>query len=360
MRNLTFFDYQKILKAVEILNSSVAPESLPKRMVNAVNCAVPGEITAFEMVRQNGEYLGCLIYEPFDSISSQELEAYNEHLSEHPFYEAILVNRRFDAIKIADFLPDTKFKETGIYNEYYRRINIDRQISVTMNIDEDYFIFCTMSRGGKDYDEDERAILNLMSPHLTAAIRNANAFEKIEKNRQSWKAVAESMGRTIIDVDQDGNIKYLSEKAKALLKKYFRDRVLTIGGLPDSLARWITENRSDFIRSKEVGMPPKPLVLFGENEKLIIRFNYDYSTNLISLLLFEEREISTEDLASLGLTNRETEILFFIAKGKTNPEIAILCDISVRTVEKHVENIFIKLGIETRTAAILKAKEAVR
>lgn len=54
---------------------------------------------------------------------------------------------------------------------------------------------------------------------------------------------------------------------------------------------------------------------------------------------------------ALGLTRRETEVLQWVAAGKTNAEIGFLLGISSRTVQKHLEHIFEKLGVETRTAA---------
>jgi DNA-binding CsgD family transcriptional regulator len=52
-----------------------------------------------------------------------------------------------------------------------------------------------------------------------------------------------------------------------------------------------------------------------------------------------------------GLSERETEVLRFTAQGKTNPEIAIILGISPLTVKKHLERVFLTLGVETRTAA---------
>ena len=69
------------------------------------------------------------------------------------------------------------------------------------------------------------------------------------------------------------------------------------------------------------------------------------------LLMEEDVAISASEIEKLGLTKREAEILYWVAQGKTNSEIAILCDISGRTVHKHLEHIFQKLGVETRTAA---------
>ncbi|MBV8205533.1 MAG: helix-turn-helix transcriptional regulator [Acidobacteria bacterium] len=54
---------------------------------------------------------------------------------------------------------------------------------------------------------------------------------------------------------------------------------------------------------------------------------------------------------SRGMTQREMEVLSYVADGKTNAVIGVLLGISSRTVQKHLENIFQKLGVENRTAA---------
>ncbi len=55
-------------------------------------------------------------------------------------------------------------------------------------------------------------------------------------------------------------------------------------------------------------------------------------------------------LTSLGLTQREAEVLAWIARGKGNYEIGVFLGARTRTVCKHVEHIFSKLHVENRTA----------
>jgi DNA-binding CsgD family transcriptional regulator len=69
----------------------------------------------------------------------------------------------------------------------------------------------------------------------------------------------------------------------------------------------------------------------------------------------ERLEINSAHLARLPLTERERDILALVAVGKTNAEIGIILAISARTVQKHLEHIFQKLGVETRTAAAVRA-----
>jgi DNA-binding CsgD family transcriptional regulator len=69
---------------------------------------------------------------------------------------------------------------------------------------------------------------------------------------------------------------------------------------------------------------------------------------------------SLKAFASLRLTPREAEVLFWIAQGKTNHEIGIILGAKTSTICKHVEHIFGKLNVENRTAAALVALEARR
>jgi DNA-binding CsgD family transcriptional regulator len=58
------------------------------------------------------------------------------------------------------------------------------------------------------------------------------------------------------------------------------------------------------------------------------------------------------NLHRYGLSPRETEVVRWLAQGKTNVEISVILNISKRTADKHLENIFAKLGVETRAAAV--------
>ena len=62
---------------------------------------------------------------------------------------------------------------------------------------------------------------------------------------------------------------------------------------------------------------------------------------------------------ALDLTPRVAEVLLWLAQGKTNGEIAVILGNSEATVKKHVLEIFVKLGVETRTAASLRALEVL-
>ncbi len=85
-----------------------------------------------------------------------------------------------------------------------------------------------------------------------------------------------------------------------------------------------------------------------------------YDVNV--LLLFEEKvaPFAVHMLARRGLTSRESEILDWVVQGKTNPEIGTILGISSRTVQKHLERIYRRLGVENRHAAMALVMEIMR
>jgi DNA-binding CsgD family transcriptional regulator len=55
------------------------------------------------------------------------------------------------------------------------------------------------------------------------------------------------------------------------------------------------------------------------------------------------------------LTAREAEVLRWVAAGKSDAQIGAILRISARTVQKHLQNVYSKLGVEGRTAAVMRA-----
>jgi len=74
----------------------------------------------------------------------------------------------------------------------------------------------------------------------------------------------------------------------------------------------------------------------------------------------DQDQRSVEAFASLKLTPREAEVLFWISRGKSNHDIGVILGAKTGTICKHVEHIFSKLSVENRTAAAVVALETYR
>lgn len=70
--------------------------------------------------------------------------------------------------------------------------------------------------------------------------------------------------------------------------------------------------------------------------------------------------LTQERLLELGLTRREAEVMVWVAQGKSNSDIATILESSPRTVAKHIEHIFGKLNVESRTAAVAEARRLLQ
>lgn len=131
-------------------------------------------------------------------------------------------------------------------------------------------------------------------------------------------------------------------------------------GLPDTLQRWVTHQERLFNQDSDAPPSRLPFLVERAEKKLVIRLFTDSHTGQHTLLLNKEQSsVSPKALVSRGLTLREADVLFWVMQGKTNMEVATILSMRPRTVHKHLEHIYQKLGVETRTAAAMRAAEAL-
>src|SRR5207244_346220 len=105
--------------------------------------------------------------------------------------------------------------------------------------------------------------------------------------------------------------------------------------LPDDLTRWVRHQNEVLQTIDDVPQPRLPMVVSRHDRELRLRL---FSGSTQHLLLLEERvrARSPAQLTSLGLTRRESEVLLWVAQGKTNEAIAVIVGARPRTVEKHL------------------------
>jgi DNA-binding CsgD family transcriptional regulator len=135
---------------------------------------------------------------------------------------------------------------------------------------------------------------------------------------------------------------------------YFDDGPSRGDHLPEELQRWVRAQPARFDGDNTLTGPPKPLVVIRQDTRLNIRLIPD-SPDALLVLEEEHTNVNQTTLRELGLTQRETEVLHWVREGKTNKDIGTILRASPRTVGKHLERVYAKLGVETRTAAAARA-----
>ena len=152
--------------------------------------------------------------------------------------------------------------------------------------------------------------------------------------------LAQSLDRALLVTDREGRVVFQTLRASQLLHKHLPGH--HPGSLPDELR---TAER----------------YVSAAGALLLRRFRENGADVLTVLYLVEEHApAGPADLIQLGLTPRQSEVLYWITQGKTNAETAIILGTSPRTVDKHVEQVLERLGVENRLAAAGKAAEILR
>ena len=167
-----------------------------------------------------------------------------------------------------------------------------------------------LEAGGVDYVTKPIAIEEMLA-RIRVHIANARLT-------QSARAALDVSGRYLLAVNDAGKIMWATPQAQK--------------GKAASKAAMASFPSSEQLRLQYMGK-------LGPNE-FLLRLAKDSGADAPA-------EFSSE----LGLTTREGEVLSWLSKGKTNRDIAQILGLSPRTVDKHLEQIYSKLGVENRTAA---------
>ncbi|WP_343584249.1 response regulator transcription factor [Herbaspirillum sp.] len=216
--------------------------------------------------------------------------------------------------------------------------------------------------------------------YVTKPIRPQEVVARIGSHIRTARMMSQTRGvlehaaHAVIVLGGNGLPLWQTSKASIWLEKYFPAGSAAPAGhkLPAPLQLWLNENLA---RQRQGGGADAdciaPLVVKQGDSELSIAASLAGQGHGITLLL-EEKHAATaltvraskeagDDAASASsfdgfrLTPRENDVLMWLGKGKTNRDIAEILGMSPRTVNKHLEHIFVKLGVETRSAAAVLA-----
>ena len=199
--------------------------------------------------------------------------------------------------------------------------------------------------------------------------RSAMHLAGARERRQTRNALDAFGYATMTVRPSDGKLMWQTALSRELLARYCPLHPPYASHTAPQVQEWL----QTCMRTLERGDAPRHLTLYQDKgARLVIRLHQqtgDQSTDKTSthgeLLdaddwLIVMREMSDHAVmqamsAAFTLTAREAEVLYWVVKGKTNKDIGDILGSSPMTVKKHLERVFVKLGVETRTAAAGKA-----
>ncbi len=178
--------------------------------------------------------------------------------------------------------------------------------------------------------------------------RLRRALEAEVRLRQNAEAqLARSLSQAVLIADAEGQLVFCAHGARELLTRY------VAGFDPEAPLP------APLLAGQSVTRSPGPVRLRARRFAAEANGKKEEEGLTVLLLREEAPDPSLLLMSALDLTEREAEVLYWVAQGKTSPEISIILGSALKTVKKHLQRVYEKLGVETRTAAALQASEVL-
>jgi DNA-binding CsgD family transcriptional regulator len=234
----------------------------------------------------------------------------------------------FQALKLSDFLSLEQLRRTRLYDVWFKPLGVEHELNVPIPSPlwhTKTFLFDRAK--GRDFTERDRLMLDFLQPYMTQLWQAAKTRRLLRAALGELDRADEHDAHGVILLGVAGEVEYASRPAQRLLRKFFP----SAGGglLPAAIREWLESDSK------------RPLLRQHDRKHLVLR-------RAEGALMLEERP------ERVRLTAREREVMSWVARGKTNAEIAQLLWLAPSTVRKHLENVYAKLGDNSRTAAVAR------
>jgi DNA-binding NarL/FixJ family response regulator len=206
-----------------------------------------------------------------------------------------------------------------------------------------------LEAGGVDY-----VTKPIVAGELLARIRVHLANARMA---HSARAALDVFGRFLLAASLDGRVLWCTPQAGRLLGAAFSDFDTDGYVLPKGVRDWLQQCAA----AKPAMAPSIALAADAASVALKLVFVGEVGPDEYLLRLVEGEAENEQSLLrhKLAVTEREAEVLLWIARGKSNRDIAEILDLSPRTVNKHLEQIYAKLGVENRASAAALAVRTI-
>ena len=341
-------DFRGVLGFLRDAEDVTGPDPFPSELLDRLRELIPCDVVWYCELDQPGRRVlvaeRCARDGEADGLPPEEGERTFWRLKhQHPLCAYQARAGDFAAHKLSDFLGRRQLHRLEIHAEFFRPNGVEYELELGLPAPPWHTKVFGFDSGSRDFGERDRLLLDLLRPHLV------HLYESAKKRRLAAALAAgtEASGELVV-LDSACRIEFASVAARRLLHDYGE----SAEGLrvPQTIEDWLVHDRRRFNGDS---LPPrgKPLKIDGEHGRLVVtRLNGDHRT-----LLLAEESIPASD--SKLLSRREWQVLALVEDGKSNAEIAAALWIAPGTVRTHLENIYAKLGVRSRTAALARVRE---
>ena len=234
-----------------------------------------------------------------------------------------------------------------------RRLKADKQLAYVpvifmTGLSETEHVVKGLEAGGVDY-----VTKPIVPDELVARMQVHLANARLG---QSARNALDAAGRFLLAVSRAGRVLWCTPQASKLLGAAFPDFAAEGFDLPAEILQWLAS-----VRERGGAGEPPTAPAIGDARQFQLSYIGQIGADEFLLRLIESDPASEEVLLRqrFALTAREADVLVWVARGKSNRDVGAILGLSPRTVNKHLEQIYEKLGVENRTSAAALALRAL-
>ncbi len=258
--------------------------------------------------------------------------AYWRVMDKHPLRGA-----QGSAAKLSDFVSVRQLHGLQVYTDYLRLWDVEHQLVVRVSSTPEVRRTFLFERSRGDFSERDRLLLDLLRPHLVR-------LQMAARTRRLVAALAsgsDAAGLAWLVLGPQNEVEFATERTWSLLAAFFGGRRRAT--LPEPVGTWLRQHATGRAAGGLPTQTSEPLAVESDGRRLVI--------HRIGPSLLLANETSAMDGR---LTRREHEILALVRTGMSNAEIASALSLARGTVRRHLQNVYAKLGVRSRTAAIAR------
>lgn len=345
MQGQTLTDTQLLLELVGEAYSFEDLAQFRSGVLEVLNRVVPSDRVAYNEIGR-GEGFAVMIPE-FDASL---IPIFTALAHENPLISRFHRTGDGRPYRISDMIDQQTFHATALYQKFYRQMGIESQVAFSLPSPPQLLVGLALTREHEDFSDREVQLLALARPHLMQAYRNAELRGARAAMLVALEEGLDTLGRHVVVLDSHGQVEFATDGARRLLG----DPSALRRQLPREVRAWTSEH----------GYPrgaAEPFVLQTSAGGVLVRLLPSRREDRREVLLLEggAGQLSVAALRGLGLTARQADTLRFVALGQSPSETAAQMGIAPRTVDKHLQHIYAKLGATSLSQAAATAWAAV-
>lgn len=350
MPGLSTRDVTAFNAAVLELHATRTVAELPWQLHLALRKLVGNGLTVVDWIDSRAEAsLDCRLYP--ENHDSCELSALANTLA--PTQSPVWMRCADEPGAVSDFLSRTEWERRDLC-WVYRQSGLLDSLGIDIRLTPTLVLRLRDLRDAYgQYTPEDHLKLQLLGPHIRQTYRRLAVQGGIDHPRREFQRHAE------VGICEQ-KCSWPDAAREMLAAHGVRARV---GSLPEPVRGWLSAQQLA-LRQAAQGGRAEPLVLKNGERELRVYLVPGGEASSACRLVLHERAVAPKSgggISRQGLSPRESEVLRWVAQGKTNSEIATILGVSPGTVKRHLENLYPKLGVENRHAAamlVLQAQDA--